>query len=147
MSKERSWSKLFTLLLGGQCVQASIMTFAPVRIAGASTGGGPWVTRSMCCRPDSKNSDSKNPIFPVETPALVVWRPAFDGNRAALKRAMETLDGNIAVRAHCKAHKSGEVAKIQTEEDGCVGVCAQVHPLGFNLQSRHAMQGLPACLF
>ena len=63
--------------------------------------------------------------FPVETPALVVWRPAFDANRQALQTAMRTLPDKVKVRAHCKAHKSGAIAQIQTLEDGCVGVCAQ----------------------
>ena len=63
--------------------------------------------------------------FVVETPALVVWRPAFDANRKALQIALSTLPSKVAVRAHCKAHKSGAVAKIQTLEDGCIGLCAQ----------------------
>ena len=39
---------------------------------------------------------------------------------------MSNLPENVAVRAHSKAHKSGAVARIQTLEDGCIGVCAQV---------------------
>jgi 3-hydroxy-D-aspartate aldolase len=63
--------------------------------------------------------------FVVETPALVVWRPAFDANRQALQAAMQSLPSTVNVRPHSKAHKSGEVALIQTRQDGCIGVCAQ----------------------
>eukprot|EP00802_Teleaulax_amphioxeia_P012143 Tamp_12181.p1 GENE.Tamp_12181~~Tamp_12181.p1 ORF type:complete len:282 (+),score=57.58 Tamp_12181:118-963(+) len=78
--------------------------------------------RKLCMAAGGSGSEKG---FPVETPALVVWRPAFDANRRALREAMSNLPENVAVRAHSKAHKSGAVARIQTLEDGCIGVCAQ----------------------
>lgn len=58
----------------------------------------------------------------VDTPALILDLPAFEGN---LDRMALALQGSGArLRAHAKTHKSPVIAKLQTRR-GAVGQCVQ----------------------
>ncbi|WP_208989154.1 alanine racemase, partial [Pseudovibrio sp. POLY-S9] len=59
----------------------------------------------------------------VQTPALIVDLDAFDHN--LLKMRDEIAKYGVRHRAHCKMHKSAEVAKLQIEHGNACGVCCQ----------------------
>ncbi|KZL26234.1 DSD1 family PLP-dependent enzyme [Pseudovibrio sp. WM33] len=59
----------------------------------------------------------------VQTPALIVDLDAFDHN--LLKMRDEIAKYGVRHRAHCKMHKSAEVAKLQIERGNACGVCCQ----------------------
>lgn len=63
------------------------------------------------------------PPFPradLPTPALVIDRPAFERNVAAM--AACAAEHDIALRPHAKTHKCGEIARRQVAA-GAVGIC------------------------
>jgi D-serine deaminase-like pyridoxal phosphate-dependent protein len=60
----------------------------------------------------------------VETPALLIDRAALDANIAALSTYLRGCTSGIRLRAHAKAHKSPDIARLQLAA-GAVGVCCQ----------------------
>ncbi len=59
----------------------------------------------------------------VQTPALIVDLEAFEHN--LLKMRDEIARYGVRHRAHCKMHKSADIAKLQMELGKACGVCCQ----------------------
>ena len=62
------------------------------------------------------------PLSEVDTPALVVDLDALEHNLSAMKTALR--GGGVRLRAHAKAHKCPEIARLQVKS-GAVGICVQ----------------------
>ena len=74
MANSRRARVLLPVLLGGQCAQGLLSSQPPsLRSAPPLRERAPFSCRAA--------ADVEG--FPVETPALVVWRPSFDRNRCA----------------------------------------------------------------
>jgi 3-hydroxy-D-aspartate aldolase len=68
----------------------------------------------------------------VETPALVVHRSALERNLQRMKDYMDSINADSArplapvyLRPHAKTHKCADVARLQIEKYGAVGICCQ----------------------
>ena len=59
----------------------------------------------------------------IQTPALVVDLDAFERNLARMRGFAEVA--GIRLRAHCKTHKSADIARLQISEGGACGICCQ----------------------
>lgn len=59
----------------------------------------------------------------VHTPALIVDLDAFERNVKRMREFAEKM--GVRHRAHAKTHKSADIARIQMELGGAVGVCCQ----------------------
>ncbi|GHB41583.1 alanine racemase [Pseudovibrio japonicus] len=59
----------------------------------------------------------------VQTPALIVDLDAFEHN--LLKMRDEIARYGVRHRAHCKMHKSADIARLQMEQGNACGVCCQ----------------------
>ncbi|WP_163267602.1 DSD1 family PLP-dependent enzyme [Chelativorans alearense] len=59
----------------------------------------------------------------VQTPALIIDLDAFERNVKRMRRFAEEM--GVRHRAHAKTHKSADIARIQMELGGAVGVCCQ----------------------
>jgi 3-hydroxy-D-aspartate aldolase len=62
------------------------------------------------------------PLGEIDTPALIVDLDAFEHNLAAMKTALR--GAGVRLRAHAKAHKCPEIARLQIKS-GAVGICVQ----------------------
>ncbi|MEO9612968.1 MAG: DSD1 family PLP-dependent enzyme [Nitratireductor sp.] len=63
------------------------------------------------------------PVEEVDTPCLLVDLDAFDRNIDTMAGFMKKH--GLRHRAHAKTHKSSDIATIQVERGGAVGVCCQ----------------------
>jgi D-serine deaminase-like pyridoxal phosphate-dependent protein len=79
--------------------------------------------------PPAKIGDS---LLDVDTPALCVDIDEFEKNCDSLADRMLPFAGRVSVRTHAKAHKSGDLAKLQMSRISsrqpsvaCTGVCCQ----------------------
>jgi 3-hydroxy-D-aspartate aldolase len=79
--------------------------------------------------PPAKIGDS---LMDVDTPALCVDMDVFEKNCDSLADRMLPFAGRVSVRTHAKAHKSGDLAKLQISRIvsrqpsvTCTGVCCQ----------------------
>lgn len=59
----------------------------------------------------------------VQTPALIVDLDAFERNVRRMRAFVERM--GVRHRAHAKTHRSADIARIQVELGGAVGVCCQ----------------------
>ncbi|KZL17910.1 3-hydroxy-D-aspartate aldolase [Pseudovibrio axinellae] len=59
----------------------------------------------------------------VQTPALIIDLDAFDHN--LVKMRDEITHYGVRHRAHCKMHKSADIAQLQINSGGACGVCCQ----------------------
>ncbi len=59
----------------------------------------------------------------VQTPALIVDLDAFDQNLLTMRD--EIARYGVRHRAHCKMHKSADIARLQIERGNACGVCCQ----------------------
>ncbi|SDR48345.1 DSD1 family PLP-dependent enzyme [Pseudovibrio sp. Tun.PSC04-5.I4] len=59
----------------------------------------------------------------VQTPALLIDLDAFEANLLAMRDEIAAY--GVRHRAHCKMHKSADIAKLQMELGNACGVCCQ----------------------
>lgn len=59
----------------------------------------------------------------IHTPALIIDLDAFDRNIARMRGLAEAM--GVRLRAHAKAHKSADIARIQLTAGGARGICCQ----------------------
>ncbi|WP_273689925.1 DSD1 family PLP-dependent enzyme [Ketogulonicigenium vulgare] len=64
-----------------------------------------------------------DPAAMVDTPALVIDLDVFDANIARMKAYAAQM--GVALRPHAKTHKSADIALLQMQQGGAVGVCCQ----------------------
>ncbi len=81
------------------------------------------ITRDGAARALGRPAEPGLTLAEVETPCLVVDLDALERNLAAMRRFVD--GAGVALRAHAKCHKSAEIARLQIEEGGAVGVCCQ----------------------
>eukprot|EP00418_Pyrodinium_bahamense_P091582 CAMPEP_0179048192 /NCGR_PEP_ID=MMETSP0796-20121207/19585_1 /TAXON_ID=73915 /ORGANISM="Pyrodinium bahamense, Strain pbaha01" /LENGTH=446 /DNA_ID=CAMNT_0020744659 /DNA_START=53 /DNA_END=1393 /DNA_ORIENTATION=- len=63
-------------------------------------------------------------LLDVDTPALVVELDALEANIQRMAEALGSFP-DVALRPHVKSHKTVEVAILQMQQPGTVGVCCQ----------------------
>lgn len=61
----------------------------------------------------------------VDTPALIVDLDNLEENIAKMAKGMRKDFPSVALRPHAKSHKTLEVAALQLQQPGTVGVCCQ----------------------
>ncbi len=59
----------------------------------------------------------------IQTPALVVDLDAFERNLERMRGFAEAT--GMRLRAHCKTHKSSDIARLQIDRGGACGICCQ----------------------
>jgi len=59
----------------------------------------------------------------VQTPCLLIDLPAFERNLERMRQACAGM--GVDLRVHGKMHKSADVARMQMEKGGAVGICCQ----------------------
>ena len=62
-------------------------------------------------------------IVGLDVPALIIDLDAFEYNVVTLRHQIE-LTG-VRLRAHCKTHKSVDIARFQIEHGGACSICCQ----------------------
>ena len=68
-------------------------------------------------------AEGNTTVDEIDTPTLVIDLDAMDRNLARMKAFAE--QHNVKLRPHSKLHKCAELAKLQMEKGGAVGICVQ----------------------